>query len=121
MNPFKGRHFQRRAVRWYCKYGIRYRELQEMLAERGVNVDHSTIYRWVQCYAPEMEKRLRWYWRNPPDLCPWLVDETYVKVCGRWAYLYRAATAWAVLSIFIFHHGVTAKQSTGSWVKSSTT
>ncbi|MBO8124536.1 IS6 family transposase, partial [Klebsiella pneumoniae] len=49
MTPFKGRHFQRDiilwAVRWYCKYGISYRELQEMLAERGVNVDHSTIYR----------------------------------------------------------------------------
>lgn len=65
-------------------------ELQEMLAERGVNVDHSTIYRWVQRYAPEMEKRLRWYWRNPSDLCPWQMDETYVKVNGRWAYLYRA-------------------------------
>nr|QIQ12489.1 Mobile element protein [Klebsiella pneumoniae] len=78
------------AVRWYCKYGISYRELQEMLAERGVNVDHSTIYRWVQRYAPEMEKRLRWYWRNPSDLCPWHMDETYVKVNGRWAYLYRA-------------------------------
>nr|WP_244275547.1 IS6-like element IS26 family transposase [Mycobacterium europaeum] len=90
----KGRHFQRDiilwAVRWYCKYGISYRELQEMLAERGVNVDHSTIYRWVQRYAPEMEKRLRWYWRNPSDLCPWHMDETYVKVNGRWAYLYRA-------------------------------
>ena len=53
MNPFKGRHFQRDiilwAVRWYCKYGISYRELQEMLAERGVNVDHSTIYRWGHC------------------------------------------------------------------------
>ncbi|VGC05442.1 transposase for IS26 [Klebsiella pneumoniae] len=87
MNPFKGRHFQRDiilwAVRWYCKYGISYRELQEMLAERGVNVDHSTIYRWVQRYAPEMEKRLRWYWRNPSDLCPWHMDETYVKVNGR--------------------------------------
>jgi IS6 family transposase len=46
-----------------------------MLAERGVNVDHSTIYRWVQRYAPEMEKRLRWYWRNPSDLCPWHMDE----------------------------------------------
>jgi IS6 family transposase len=72
------------------KYGISYRELQDMLAERGVNVDHSTIYRWVQRYAPEMEKRLRWYWRNPSDLCPWHMDETYVKVNGRWAYLYRA-------------------------------
>ncbi len=99
--PIKGRHFQRDiilwAVRWYCKYGISYRELQEMLAERGVNVDHSTIYRWVQRYAPEMEKRLRWYWRNPSDLCPWHMDETYVKVNGRWAYLYRASTAGAAL------------------------
>ena len=59
MNPFKGWHFQHDiilwAVRWYCKYGISNRELQEMLAERRVNVDHSTIYRWVQRYAPEME------------------------------------------------------------------
>lgn len=55
MNPFHGRHFQGEiilwAVRWYCKYGISYRELQEMLAERGVNVDHTTIYRWVQRYG----------------------------------------------------------------------
>ncbi len=52
MNPFHGRHFQGEiilwAVRWYCKYGISYRELQEMLAERGANVDHTNIYRWVQ-------------------------------------------------------------------------
>lgn len=61
-----------------------------MLAERGVSVDHTTLCRWVQRYAPEMEKRLRWYWRNPSDLCPWHLDETYVKVHGRWAYLYRA-------------------------------
>lgn len=55
MNPFHGRHFQGEiilwAVRWYCKYGISYRELQEMLAERGANVDHTTIYRWVQRYT----------------------------------------------------------------------
>ncbi|GJL48771.1 hypothetical protein TUM17580_48300 [Citrobacter farmeri] len=61
MNPFKGRHFQRDiilwAVRWYCKYGISYRELQEMLAERGVNVDHSTIYRWVQGAADQRAQR----------------------------------------------------------------
>ncbi|MCQ7524179.1 hypothetical protein NP151_23720, partial [Salmonella enterica] len=90
MNPFKGRHFQRDiilwAVRWYCKYGISYRELQEMLAERGVNVDHSTIYRWVQRYAPEMEKRLRWYWRNPSDLCPWHMDGHCCKVSDEAAF-----------------------------------
>ncbi len=127
MNPFKGRHFQRDiilwAVRWYCKYGISYRELQEMLAERGVNVDHSTIYRWVQRYAPEMEKRLRWYWRNPSDLCPWHMDETYVKVNGRWAFciLSSRRQGWAALSIFISPPVVTAKLHTGFWVKSSTT
>jgi IS6 family transposase len=104
MNPFKGRHFQRDiilwAVRWYCKYGISYRELQEMLAERGVNVDHSTIYRWVQRYAPEMEKRLRWYWRNPSDLCPWHMDETYVKVNGAAGRICTGpSTAGAALSI----------------------
>ena len=58
MNPFHGRHFQDEiilwAVRWYCKYAISYRELQEMLAERGVKIHHTTIYRWVQRYAPEM-------------------------------------------------------------------
>ena len=90
MNAFHGRHFQGEiilwAVRWYCKYDISYRELQEMLAERGVNVDHTTIQR----YAPEMEKRLRWYWRNPTDRHSWHLDETYVKVNGKWEYLYRA-------------------------------
>src|SRR3546814_8785796 len=60
-----------------------------MLAERGISVDHTTIYRWVQCYAQEMEKRLRWFWRRGFD--PSLrLDETYVKVRGKWTYLYRA-------------------------------
>jgi IS6 family transposase len=120
MNPFKGRHFQRDiilwAVRWYCKYGISYRELQEMLAERGVNVDHSTIYRWVQRYAPEMEKRLRWYWRNPSDLCPWHMDETNVGN-GRWA-ICTGLRQPASLSIFSSPPVVTAKLHP-FWVKSS--
>src|SRR3546814_2035325 len=68
MTDFKWRHFQGDvilwAVRWYCRYPISYRDLEEMLAERGISVDHTTIYRWVQCYAPEMEKRLRWFWRR---------------------------------------------------------
>src|SRR3546814_10383142 len=53
------------------------------------SVDHTTIYRWVQCYAPEMEKRLRWFWRRGFDPS-WRLDETYVKVRGKWTYLYRA-------------------------------
>ncbi|WP_407263625.1 IS6 family transposase [Klebsiella pneumoniae] len=76
------------AVRWYCRYPISYRDLEEMLAERGISVDHTTIYRWVQCYAPEMEKRLRWFWRRGRSELA--LDETYVKVRGKWTYLYRA-------------------------------
>src|SRR5699024_1377403 len=93
MTDFKWRHFQGDvilwAVRWYCRYPISYRDLEEMLAERGISVDHTTIYRWVQCYAPEMEKRLRWFWRRGFDPS-WGLDETYVKVRGEWTYLYRA-------------------------------
>ena len=93
MDLFKYRHFQYDiiiwAVRWYCKYGVSYRELEEMLSERGVEVDHTTIYRWVQRYAPEIEARLKWYWR-PRSGVSWQVDETYVKVKGKWVYLYRA-------------------------------
>ncbi|SMF89407.1 Transposase (or an inactivated derivative) [Azospirillum oryzae] len=77
------------AVHWYCRYGISYRDLEQLMAERGVTLDHSTIYRWVQKYAPEIGKRLRWQWRCPRST-NWRVDGTYVKVGGRWAYLYRA-------------------------------
>lgn len=69
MNAFKGRYFEGEivlwAVRWYCRYGVSYRDPEQMMAERGVRVDHTTIYRWVQRYAPEMEQRLRWQWRRP--------------------------------------------------------
>lgn len=93
MNDFKWRHFEGVAilwaVRWYCRYPISYRDLEEMLEERGLKVDHTTIYRWVQHYAPEMEKRLRWFWRRGFDPS-WRLDETYIKVRGKWTYLYRA-------------------------------
>jgi hypothetical protein len=82
VSDFKGRQFEGEtvlwAVRWYCRYGISYRDLELMMAERGVSVDHSTIYRWVQRYAPEIEKQLRWHWRRPRS-GSWRVDETYVK------------------------------------------
>lgn len=76
-------------MRWYCKYGISYRDLEEMMVERGIEVDHTTLYRWVQRYAPEMEKRLRYFWRPSLGLS-WRVDETYIKIKGKWKYLYRA-------------------------------
>src|SRR3546814_16049440 len=68
MTDFKWRHFQGDvilwAVRWYCRYPISYRDFEEMLAERGISVAHTTIYRWVQCCGQVMEKRLRWFWRR---------------------------------------------------------
>ncbi len=75
-------------VRWYCKYGISYRDLAEMMQERGVEVDPSTIFRWVQRYAPEIEKRVRPYQGHRSG--SWRVDETYVRVGGKWKYLFRA-------------------------------
>ena len=75
-------------VRWYCKYGISYRDLEEMMAERGVVIDHTTLYRWVQHYAPQLKNRLDWYKKRHAR--SWFVDETYIKVKGQWKYLYRA-------------------------------
>ena len=92
MNIFKRRHFKCDtiiwAVRWYFKYGISYRDLEEMLTERGVAVDHSTIYRWVQYYAPKILDKLKCYWKPSLGLS-WRVDETYVKVKGKWVYLFE--------------------------------
>jgi len=91
-NPFKGRHFPGEvvllAVRWYLRYPLAYQHVSELLAERGVAVDQSCIWRWVQAYAPEIHKRCR------PHLKPtnksYRVDETYIKVKGKDRYLYRA-------------------------------
>jgi len=112
MSDFKWRHFQGeiilQCVRWYCKYGISYRDLEEMMEERGVDVDHTTIYRWVQHFAPEMEKRLRWYYR-PSGSTSWQIDETYVKVKGVWKYLYRAIDKEGrTLDFFLSHTRSTA-------------
>jgi transposase, IS6 family len=86
-------------VRWYCKYGISYRDLAEMMSERGVAVDPSTIFRWVQRYAPEIEKRIRPY--QGPRSGSWRVDETYVRVGGNWKYLIRAVDKHGRLIAFM--------------------
>jgi transposase, IS6 family len=76
------------AVRWYLRYGLSYRDIEELLAERGVAVDHVTVYRWVQRFTPLFADAARPLRHATGDR--WFVDETYVKVAGRWRYLYRA-------------------------------
>jgi len=91
-SPFKWRHFQKEIillnVRWYLRYPLSYRDLSEMMSERGLSVDHSTICRWVHTYSPEIDKRTRRFLKPTND--SWRVDETYIKVKGKWKYLYRA-------------------------------
>ena len=92
MIEFKGSHFEREVilwgVRWYVAYPISYRQLEEMMDERGVEVDHSTLNRWVLKYVPLLEAKFRA--RKRPVGSSWRLDETYVKVKGVWKYLYRA-------------------------------
>jgi len=76
------------AVRWYLRYSLSLRDVEELLKERCLKADHTTVWRWVQCYAPELEQRLRNHLK--PTNKSWRVDETYVRVKGRWCYLYRA-------------------------------
>src|SRR3546814_9586790 len=83
-----------------------------MLAERGISVDHTTTYRWVQCYAPEMEKRPRWFWRRGFDPS-WRLDETYVKVRGKSTYLYRAVGKRGNTIDFYLPPTRSAKDATG--------
>lgn len=92
MIDFKGTHFEREVilmcVRWYISYPLSYRDIEEMMAERGVKVDHSTLQRWVVKYAPQLELKLRE--RKRQVGASWRLDETYIKVKGQWKYLYRA-------------------------------
>jgi transposase-like protein len=91
-HPFKWRHFQSDiillCIRWYLRYSLSYRDLEEIMQERGLFVDHTTIYRWVQHYAPELDKRCRPHLKACND--SWKVDETYIKIKKVWMYLYRA-------------------------------
>ena len=72
-------------VRWYLRYSLSYQDVEEIMAERGLCVDHVTIWRWVQRYAPILNQRIRRELRHPNG--SWRVDETYVRVAGNWAYL----------------------------------
>src|SRR5271170_2808761 len=88
---FEGRHFDREiiilCVRWYLRFKLSFRNLVEMMAERGVDLAHTTVMRWIQRYVPEFERLWNRFAGETGQ--SWRVDETYVKIKGRWAYLYR--------------------------------
>jgi transposase-like protein len=75
-------------VRWYLRFSLSLRDVEELMAERNLAVDHTTVWRWVQAYAPEIRKRLQGQLRYKRTT--WFMDETYVRVAGRWMYLFRA-------------------------------
>jgi transposase-like protein len=89
---FKGRHFDSSiiilCVRWYITYKLSYRDLRDLMAERGIDLAHTTILRWIQRYMPEFEKKWNRYAR--PVGSSWRVDETYIRVKSEWKYLYHA-------------------------------
>ena len=89
---FKWRQFEPQlilmAVGWYLRFSLSYRDVEDLLQERGMSVDHVTVWRWVQRYAPELDRRLRSHLK--PTNKSWRVDETYIRVKGKWTYLYRA-------------------------------
>jgi transposase-like protein len=88
------------AVRWYLRFGLSSRDVEELLAERGVEVDHVTVYRWVQRFTPLLAEAARPCRHRVGDR--WQVDETYVKVAGRWRYVYRAIDHFGqVIDVFV--------------------
>jgi len=93
MINFQGRHFPKdvilMAVRWYVAYALSYRDVEELMLERGITVDHSTLNRWVIHYSPLLEQVFRKKHKSPVGNS-WRMDETYIKVKGKWTYLYRA-------------------------------
>jgi putative transposase len=92
MVDFKGAHFEKAiiltCVRWYVAYPLSYRQLEELMQERGVSVDHATINRWVLKYSLQLEAAF--HRRKRPVWMSWRMDETYIRVRGHWRYLYRA-------------------------------
>ena len=91
-NLFKWKHYQPDiillTVRWYLRYNLSFRDLVEIMEERGLSLAHTTIMRWVHQYSPELDQRIRRHLKQTND--SWRVDETYIKVKGQWMYLYRA-------------------------------
>ena len=101
------------AVRWYLRFGLSYRDVEELLAERGIEVDHVTVYRWVQRFTPLLADAARPCRHAVGDR--WFVDETYVKVAGRWRYVYRAIDQFGqVIDVFVSATAGRARPPAGS-------
>jgi len=109
---FKWRQFEPEmillAVGWYLRFSLSYRDVEELLAERGLRADHVTVWRWVQRYAPEVNRRLRSRLNSTND--SWRVDETYIRVKGKWVYLYHAVDSNGATIDFL----LSAKRDTAS-------
>jgi IS6 family transposase len=100
------------AVRWYLRFGLSYRDVEELLVERGVEVDHVSVYRWVQRFTPRLAEAAR-PCRHAVG-SRWWVEETSVKVAGRWRYVYRAVDqSGQVVDVFV-SHGETPGQLAGA-------
>lgn len=108
---FKGRHFFKdiilMAVRWYVAYSLSYRDIEELMAERDINVDHATINRWVIKFSPELLEAFKS--KKKPVNKSWRMDETYVKVKGKWYYLYRAVDKFGDTIDFLLSKNRTKK------------
>src|SRR6516164_4656344 len=100
---FKWRQFEPEmillSIGWYLRFSLSYRDVEELLAEREFLVDHVTVWRWVQRYGPELERQLRR--RLKPTNDSWRVDETYIRVKGKWVYLYRAVDSCSATIDFL--------------------
>jgi IS6 family transposase len=103
-SAFKGFRFPPEIIvlslRWYLRYGLSYRDVEELLGERGIEVDHVTIYRWVQRFTPLLADAAGPCRRAVGDC--WFVDETYVKVAGKWRYVYRAVDQYGqIIDVYV--------------------
>jgi transposase-like protein len=114
---FKWRQFEPEmillAIGWYLRFSLSYRDVEELLAERGLLVDHVTVWRWVQRYAPELERQLRR--RLNPTNDSWRVDETYIRVKGKWVYLYRPWTPAVRRSTFFCRRNAMQQRLSVFW------
>jgi len=103
MVSFSGRHYRKfiilQCVRWYVSYALSYRNIEEMMAERGFEIDHATLNRWVLHYAPLLEKKAKKY--KFPIHRSWRMDETYIKIKGKWHYFYRAVDKYGATVEFM--------------------